>query len=341
MRFRVTLIGSSALLAALAIASGCSGGDEAKDLPAGGVAQVGTTVITRAELDRATVGAAAIRRSARAKPPYWASDVRGCVVTQRKRSVGEGMSDAELKQRCEQERDRAHAAALRLLIQGQWYEREARRRGISIATTDAIVRERSAHSGVRPAELAGVIRAYTARLLVLPKPPTTPPSFSSDEIASYYRSHRRRYLTSSQQLIEAVLTGDRAHAREMATGLRQGRSARALARRYEDEGVRLPFSDNLRSTLAENNAELEKLAGQLRRGGVGMVKEPRGWFVFKVVIDLPSRQQSLQEASSNVAQDLQARRQRALREKYDARLRAQYGDETVCADGYDIAECGS
>lgn len=334
------MIGCCAIAAVfLALAAGC-GGEQGTDLPPGVIAKVGDDAITRAALDRVIVGQVAIKNSAGAQPPYWASDIDGCVATQGRRPATRDLSPAELKQRCERERDRARTAAVRLLIQGRWYEREARRQHVAIPVPNGLAAV-SAHSGVDQKYLAEAQRILLVRGLVGPRWGVEPPPFPRAALVRHYESDREHYRSSAQQLIEAVLAPTPAQARAMAAQLRRGRPARELARQYKNRGIKLPFTDNLLSTLAAGNARLVKMASRVRKGEVAVLKERRGWFVFKVVVDRPAEQLSFDEARSNVALDLWARRGREDVEAYNAKLRSRYQDDTVCARGYEVPECKS
>ena len=120
-----------------ALALGCG---EDPDLPAGAAARVGDHVVTQSSVNHAAVGRVAINHSAETAPPYWPTDLKGCLATLGKRSGNRGAGSDDVEQRCERQRDRARIGALRLLIQGRWYELEARRRGISIPDTRSLVR---------------------------------------------------------------------------------------------------------------------------------------------------------------------------------------------------------
>ena len=323
---------------ALAISSGCDGSDKS-DLPSGIAARVGDGVITEAAVRHAVIGQVAVRHSEENQPPYWASDVQGCVRTRAARSSSAAVSREELERQCRQDRDRARVAALRLLIQGRWYRLEARRRGVApLPVKQEYVVRASLHSGVQPRDLADVIKIFGLRTFLAPAPGSLP---SASEIRRYYEAHRDRYVTHAQQLIEAVVAPTQAVARDVAAGLRRRASAKKLAARYRGAGVTRPFTDTYLSTLAAEDAAVPKTASRLGRGGVGMVRVSDGWYVMKVAYDIPSKQQTLEQARSKVEQDLQARDLQASIDALTAKLRDRYRGVTKCAEGYEVPDCES
>ncbi len=150
--------GHALALAACCLAVGLLGGCGEEDLPDGVAAEVGDHAITQAAVKRAAVGTVAIRHSAETMPPYLPGDVEGCVAA--KRSQAADATPTDLRQRCEQIRDRQEAAALGLLIRGQWYRLEAEKQGVAIPAESKGARWSADHAGVKIKYLLGVSEAY-------------------------------------------------------------------------------------------------------------------------------------------------------------------------------------
>lgn len=194
------------------------------------------------------------------------------------------------------------------------------------------------HAGVKAAYLRDVVRVHSLLFVVTPKPSAKPASYSQAEIAAYYKAHRTRYITEDKRFIDAVVTRTRTQAERAAAQLKRGRAAKRIVAEAKGESVTLPFEGPL-ITLLAGDARLQLAARRVPRGDVAILKDPRGWFVFRVDSVLLPEQQSLEEASSLVTQELDARRAREERDQYNERLRSRYGEDTVCADGHEVPEC--
>ena len=146
---------------------GCGDDDPGADLPAGVVAKVRDHAITQDALDRATVGRLALRHSAATMPPYLPADIAGCVKSVEDEPASKDASREELQQRCEQARDRQQAAALRLLIQGQWYRLDAEQRGVSVpAEQKAAAASVAAHAGVKTAYVRELVESIQLKFVI-------------------------------------------------------------------------------------------------------------------------------------------------------------------------------
>lgn len=321
----------------IALFPGC--GDE-ESLPSGVVAKFRDHAITASALDHAMVGLTAFSRSAENAPPYWPNDVEGCIDTLTERPATRELSPDEIQRRCEERRNWQKVAALRLLIQGQWYAFEARRRGIESLVSRETLVSSSKHSGVAVAAIEGVASTRSLRALLLRDTLSKPPSFSRAKIARYFKDHSKRYGLAPQRIVDALVVPTRATAGRVAAAFRHRGSASAnLLRKFKDDGAIRPYRGNLQSTTSSGRAVLQRAALALGRGGVGMVKDPRGWYVFRVAVTLPRTAPTLQSARAEVELDLRSEHARKVAEAYNDKLQAKYQGDTVCADGYDVLEC--
>lgn len=161
---RTMLVVGFGALAATGLLGGCGSGDDDRDLPDDAVAAVAGRPITDAQLQRAVVGAIAIKHSTRTMPAYLPADIDGCVADRRTRPDGRDRSEDELEAACERERDRHEAAALSLLIRRQWYRLEAKRYGLPIPTARQAAARAAAHAGVQAEDLQEVTETRLMQL---------------------------------------------------------------------------------------------------------------------------------------------------------------------------------
>ncbi len=223
------------------------------------------------------------------------------------------------------------------MIQAQWYELEARRRGIAIPDTNVGARAASEHSGVDLEYLVPVDRALLLRSLVQPKP-TGFAGTGQTEISRYYAAHRERYMTEDERLIEAIRVPTWPDAKQVAAQLREGRTPAQIVRSGESDGVTIA-SEEAQPPAFVGGPRLQRVARRVHQTGVGMLKDPRGWLVFRVAVARPPEQQPLEQVASNVAEELATESLRRHVEVYNARLRSRYRDLTTCADGFELPDC--
>lgn len=311
------------------LATGC-GEDEPFE---GALAQVRDNAITRTDVERAMVGQLARRHSAATMPPYLPTDLKGCVTIRRKRST-EDLS--EIERRCGQERDEGELAALRFLIHSQWYELEAHRRGIAIPTGKEAALSLSSHAGVDVSDVLAITTAAQLELALLPQGPADEPALSSERVTAYYRAHRTRYASEDKRYISAIIAQTRKRAEAAAAQLHRGLAPKRIV--TIGKGLTIPF-EGPQVTLLVGDAGLQRAARRVSRGDVGILKDSQGWYIFRVEMVLPARQQTLKEATAQVRTDIEARLNRERLKTYHARLHSRYKDDTICASGYELPDC--
>ena len=317
---------------------GC--GSDETNLPDGVVAQVGDQTITWAALDHATVGRKVIGRTTPGAPAFWPADVKGCVRTLSARQSASGVPRDVIRQRCERLRERERAAALRVLIQGEWYVREARKRKLDVRVPKDGLVATSREAGVEPADLADVARAYLLRPQLVPEVLSQSPRFSAATVARYFEAHRDRYVEEPQRFVDALVVPARGTALRVAAQMRRGRHSSTLVEQFASEGAIDPFGGGSLSVAAEGRPSLQRATRALEEGAVSMVEDPRGWFVFRVTGVMRRIEPTLARSRDRVVQDLEVRHIERTYATYNERLQSRYGDETVCVDGFDVPECG-
>ena len=131
MTFARTQIACAAALLGAALVAGCG-----SDVPAGSVAKVGDSTITKADFDKwlksAAQGSAQGGQASTPDPPNYAK----CVAAKSKQPAPQGTkkpSAAALKKQCKQEYDQLKGDVMQFLIQSQWVQQEAADRGVKVS----------------------------------------------------------------------------------------------------------------------------------------------------------------------------------------------------------------
>lgn len=332
----LTIRWSWAIVAAIVacLTAGCGDGGDA--LPAELAARVQGDPITRGDLAHAMVGESAIRHSKRSAPPYWPGDVKGCIVHGR-RAAGGRENLQTIRSRCVEEREQAKKAAVGLLIRSRWYLSEAKRRGMAIPTTRKQARYWGAHAGVAADDMYDTMTYYTLlpRLLqnVIRKP------ISAAVLQRQYRTHRERYRSREFHWIQGIVAYTQVQAEQAAIEMKRGRTSVQVVRGLDSGTASLAFTGT--KATAELGDPMKRLAKPLRNSGeVAVGRHGRGWYVIKLITFAPSRQLGFNDATARVQEDLQNARIEKATKNLNATLRDRYGDGTLCAREYDIAECG-
>ncbi len=325
-------------LCGLAVATLGACGDQ--QLPDGAAAKVDDQIVTRAAVQRAVVGQIAMRHSKASMPPYLPADISGCVRVRRKAAAARNMSDAEIRRRCVQSRERREAAALQLLIKGQWYRRDAQRRGVPVPTDRRAAAVASVHAGVDVENLRGVAAVYLMRIGLAKRLSAKAPKGSDAQIAAYYEAHSTRYVNPGKRYVQAVSTRTRTQAEAVARELRRGRSPERIVEGARSPGVTLPFRGTSVVPVT-GSARQQREALRVARGDVEIDRDGRGWTVYRIRGIIPQAQLSLSQARLLIEGDVQRRYVQEGVAEYESTLRSRYQDATTCAADYQIPECGS
>ncbi len=344
MTIRQILAWIACISAGVAVAYGC--GNKDVDLADGMLATVGGHAITESALGPAIVGRRAFALSAAsevediATPAYWLEDLGDCVETISRRPNTHALSTIETRQRCREQAAHARVAALRLLIRGRWYVLETRRLGLHVPhlSREALV-SLSTQSRVRLADIAVLAPIYQRRALLLARSKDSAPRFSRKEIARYYEANRKRYVAETAHYIDAVLIATLRQARRVAAGFRRGLSAKELVNRFQRQHAMKPFEGGLLDPAFTNRPALKRATDRLGRGDVSMIRDPGGWYVFRVVNTEPRRASTFEQASGTVMEDLQVKNTKERYRQLDRQLLSRYQGITVCASAYQVPEC--
>lgn len=171
-----------------------------------------------------------------------------------------------------------------------------------------------------------VYRVVTARIAV-----------TDDEIAGYYRAHRRDFTRPEQRLVQHVLVRSKTRIERIYAQLRAGASFDALARRYSlDPGSRAQ-GGRLLVGRGQTVQPFDRIAFALRTGAVSRPFRTRfGWHVVKALSPVkPARLMPLSQVSARIrAQLFRQKRTEAMGEWVDE-LRAEYAGKVAYAPGFE------
>src|SRR5687768_11882251 len=237
---------SLAAIAGLAALSGCG-----NDVPANSVAKVGDTVITKKEFDRwfenAAMGQSQGGASAVPEPP----DFEKCVAALKKQPTPKGSTkptEGALKKQCKQQYDQIKQEVMQFLIQAQWVQQEAEKRGVKVSDAEveksfedkkkqafpkeADYKKFLKESGMSEEDLLFRVKLDILQPKLTQKVTEGKTKVTDSDITAYYQKNKKRFAQPQRRDLLLVLTKTRAKANQAKAALESGQSFKAVAKKY-------------------------------------------------------------------------------------------------------------
>jgi foldase protein PrsA len=341
--------------AAAAVVSACG-----NDVPPNAVAKVGDETITQGEFDKwlntavksqAQGGAAAVP-----DPP----DFPKCVAAKKKAPTPQGQgkqTDAALKKQCKTEYDTIKRQVMQFLIQAQWVQQEADKRGITVSDkavqksfddqkkqafpTDKAYQQFLKTSGMSEADILFRVKLSQLQEKLTQKVTEDAKKVSSADIGEYYDKNQKRFAQPERRDLRVVLTKTEAKANEARQALDSGQSWKDVVKQYSiDETSKAQGGKLAAVAKGQQDKALEDAVFAASKGELeGPVKTQFGWYVFEVEKITPASQQSLEQSRDTIKNLLASQRQQKSLDAFIKDFREEYKDKTNCSDDYRVAEC--
>jgi foldase protein PrsA len=352
-----SLIAVAAASLGLAAFSGCG-----NDVPAGAVAKVGDSTISQDEFDKwmtiAVRGQAQQGGGAAAVPEP--PDFEKCVEAKSKTPVAKDQkkpSDEDLKKQCKTEFDTLKREVMQFLIQGEWVEQEAEKRGVKIKDSElqkALEDQKKAvfpndkqykqflkTSGMTEEDVLFRVKLNELQNRLTQKVTEDAKKVTDEDISKYYEQNKKQFAQPERRDLRVVLTKTEAKANQAKQALDSGQSFKSVVKKYSiDEASKsqaglLPAVSEGQQEKAFDTAIFDAAKGELE----GPVKTQFGWYVFKVEKVTKASQQTLDQSKDTIKNLLRSQRQQKALDKFVKDFREDYKDETNCADDYRVVEC--
>jgi len=329
------------------------------DVPAGSVAKVGDTTITKKDFDKwlktAASGQAQGGPAVVPDPP----DFARCVATKQKQPTQSRSqpTGAALKKQCKQEYDQLKGEVMQFLIQSEWVQQEAKARDVKVSDAevsrsfadqkkqafpnDKAYKKFLASSGMSEQDILYRVKLDQLQQKLTQKVTEDEGKVSSADVKDYYNKNKKRFAQPERRDLNVVLTKNKAKAEQAKKALDGGKSFKSVAKKYsideasKSQGGKLPDVARGQQEKALDKA----VFAAKKRKITGPVKTQFGWYVFEVTKVKAASQQSLAQASETIRNLLKSQRQQKALNSFIKNFRNDYKDKTVCADDYRIAEC--
>jgi len=331
-------------------------------VPAGDIATVGYAHVSRAEFNHWILVANNSQYVNTGETPVSLPvppDYTACVASERARSA-KGTPDATLVSDCSTLYGEEKDAALGILVEGIWFQAEAKGRHIKItqaAIEKAYNAERAqqwptttklnyflSESGYTIADLKWVSLLNLLEQAIVKQAESSSDKVTASQVDSYYRAHVAEYTQPERRNLKLVLAKTAAIAATVKTQLAGGASFATEAKKYSidpttkdnggvEDGVEEGEETPTFST-AIFSAPLNKVEGP--------IKTAFGYYVFEVTASLPKSVESLKVAGPAIKTQLESLKQNAALDKLRTSFEAKWKNRTTCASGFlDPSVCGN
>ncbi len=355
--FKHSIVVLAAAVLGLVALAGCG-----NSVPAGAVAKVGDSTITQDEFDKwmniavrgqsqAPGGAAAVP-----DPP----DFEKCVAAKKKTPVPKGQqkpSDDALKKQCKNDYDTLKREVMQFLIQGEWVQQEADKRGIKVKPAelqkaledqkkqvfpnDKQYKQFLKSSGMTEEDVLFRVKLNELQQRLTQNATEDAKKVSDEDVSAYYAKNKKRFAQPERRDLRVVLTKTEAKANQAKKELQSGQSFKKVVKKYSiDEASK--SQNGLLPAVSEGQQEKDfdaAIFAAPRSKLQGPVKTQFGWYVFKVEKITKASQQTLEESKDTIKNLLRSTRQQKALDAFVKQFRKDYKEKTNCADDYRVVEC--
>jgi foldase protein PrsA len=246
---------------------------------------------------------------------------------------------------------------MQFLIQAQWVEQEAKKRGVTVSEAEvkksfedkkkqafpkeADYKKFLKESGMSEADILFRVRLDILQPKLTQKVTEGQTKVTNQDIAAYYKKNKKRFAQPERRDLLLILTKTKAKADQAKAALQSGQSFKAVAKKYsidqasKAQGGKLPDV-----TKGQQDKAVDKAAFAAKKNVViGPVKGQFGWAVLKVTKIKAASQQSLKQAKETIRNLLRGQKEQKALNKFIKDFRSEYKDKTNCADDFRVAEC--
>ena len=332
------------------------------DVPAGAVAKIGDSTIPQDEFDKwmtiAVKGQSQQQGGAAAVPEP--PDFKKCVEAKKKTPVPKGQqkpSDSALKKQCKTEYDTLKREVMQFLIQGEWVQQEAEKRGVKVKDAelqkaledqkkqvfpnDKQYQQFLKTSGMTNEDVLFRVKLNELQQRLTQKVTQDAKNVSNEDISTYYEKHKKQFAQPERRDLRVVLTKTEAKANQARKALESGQPFKKVVKQYSiDEASKsqnglLPAVSEGQQEKAFDSAIFSADKGKIE----GPVKTQFGWYVFKVEKVSKASQQTLEQSKDTIKNLLRSQGQQKALDEFVKQFREDYKEETNCADDFRVVEC--
>jgi foldase protein PrsA len=266
-------------------------------------------------------------------------------------------TEEALKKQCKSEYDTLKREVMQFLIQGEWVQQEAEKRGVEVkpAQLEKALEDQKKQvfpndkqyqqflktSGMTEEDVLFRVKLNELQQRLTQKVTEDAKKVSDEDVASYYEKHKKNFAQPERRDLRVVLTKTEAKADQAKKALESGQPFKKVVKRYSiDEASKsqnglLPAVAEGQQEKAFDTAIFDAPQDRIE----GPVKTQFGWYVFQVEKINKASQQTLEESKDTIRNLLRSQRQQKALDAFVKEFREDYKNETTCADDYRVVEC--
>jgi foldase protein PrsA len=364
-RLRVLLF--LALLPVLAVSVTACGSDDS--VPGNAVARVGDSNITRTDYDhwvdvasisqaQQTDPSSTAKPSVPVPPNFTACVAKAKAALPKKLPKGQkNPTDAQLKAQCKQQYEALRDQVMQFLISSAWIQGAAKDEGVSVTdkqvTAELNKQKKQSYpkeadfqkflksSGMTMDDLLFRVKVDLLSQKIRDKVTKGAATVTPAAIKAYYNKNKTKFGTPESRDVKIVLTKTEAQANAAKKALEAGQSWKAVAKKYSiDQATKANGGELAGVTKGQQEASLDKAIFGAEKGKiVGPVKTQFGYYVVQVEKVTPGIQQTLQQATPTIKQQLEQEGQQKKLDTFVKDFQKTWTDKTNCQKGYIVQSC--
>jgi foldase protein PrsA len=316
-------------VAAAAWVAGCGSG-----VPAGDVAKVGDSLISKQELD------------------HW---MRVVVASQRQQTGAKG--PARVPKPGTRSYESVRDQALQFLISSRWIRGQAKEMGITASQSEirrqfeetkdqSFKTEKQyerflASSEMTQEDINTRVEQDLLQQKIRQKVSGGEVKPSSEDVKTYYDQNKARFTQPERRDLRIVLNKSRAKVEQAKSALESGESWKQVARKYSTDPASKGSSGKLPGvSKGQQEPALDKAVFASKRGElVGPIKTQFGYYLFTIEKIHPEQTQSLEKARESIQSIVAAQQQQQKLDSFVQDFQSKWKERTRCADGFVISDC--
>jgi foldase protein PrsA len=263
----------------------------------------------------------------------------------------------QLKATCKQQYEGLRDQVMQFLINAEWLQGEAADQDIKV--TDAEVtksfnqqkkqqfpKEKDFQNFLKQSGMTEEDLRLNVRLTLLSNKLREKVTKGKDkvtpaQITQYYNKNKARFAQPETRDVLIILTKTKADADKARAALDDGDSFKTVAKKYSIDPATKEQGGQLTGVAkGQQDPAFDKAVFGAKKGVVGgPVKTQFGYLVYQVEKITPAKQQTLQEATPQIRQQLVSTGQQSSLQKFIKDFEKKWKDRTDCRDGYVVQVC--
>lgn len=356
-----------ALLSVVALTVTACGSDDS--VPGNAVARVGDSNITKAEYAN-WVNIAAISQAQQTAPGSTAKpnipvppNFTKCVADAKAalpKKLPKGQknpTDLQLKAQCQQQYTALRDQVMQFLISSAWIVGESKAQGVSVSDAqvkaELLKQKKQSYpkeadfqkflksSGMTEADLLYRVKIDLLGQKLRDKITKDAGNVTPAQIKAFYNKNKAKFGTPESRDVKIVLTKTEAQANVAKKALENGQSFKTVAKKYSiDQATKANGGVLAGVTKGQQEKTLDDAIFAAKKSTiVGPVKTQFGYYVLEVTKVKDGIQQTLQQATPQIKQQLQQTGQQAKLDTFVKGFQKTWTGKTNCRKGYVVQSC--